>query len=350
MAVYRPIGFSPNNTTIDMLEIQVFTAIMQSTTTDYALKIFKISDNTVLYDSGKVNLTVALYATEQLNITVPITPSIGTVRDLKYTITVWNLQETVTSREIPFKNYEMPTLSVTVPNTINEQSYEFIGVQSQPQGIIVERFKYELYDNNFNKISSSGYIYNSSLRYTFSNFLDNTQYKITCETYDINGIYTKSQTYNFLVDYESPSVLFKPLVENIKNTSAIRLSWAGAYSLEGVSTGTISYIDDFIYLGNTGIDIETSSNVKWDSVNILEDNTVSFLFKPKSTGFSGNILNLSNTTDGISLNIGFNGSAFYKEQNGIYQYSINFSLSTSIVYLIVIYDDKLIIKEMQSET
>lgn len=342
MAVYRPIGFDPNKTTRNMLEEQIFTAIVQSTTTDYQIQIFDISDNSLKYDSGKVNLATTLYATETLSITIPITVAMATVRNLKYYITVWNGTENAFSREIPFTNYENPILTVSVPSTVDTQSYEFVGTQTQAQGIDASRYKYTLYANNSTQIATSDWIYNSSLKYTFENFVNNTTYKIKCESYDANELYAVSATYTFIVEYEEPSVTITPTVENIKEMSAIKVGWGGAYIVEGDLTGTSSYVENFLYGENYGLSLTSGSYVDWEDVFTNQEYVISFIYSGDKTG---DLLTLSNTDTLDYITIGHDGTRFYRNQNGVYKYTTSIPLLSSNAYLIMMNAENIMIKQ-----
>lgn len=336
--VYRPIGLSPNQETRDMLLEQIFTAIVQSTTTDYQLRIYNLATNALLYDSTKITLGTTLFATETISITVPITGALATVRELKWTLEVWNSSDSVVSRETPFTNYEAPTASLSsVPATITEQSYEFIIAYNQNQGIEPESYILNLYDSSQNLIDTSNVIYNSSLKFTFENFVDGTVYFVRGLVVDQNELEADTGFVQFTVDYTEPSVNFTPTVENLPNSAGIEITWVGAYILEGVATGTINYVDDFLYVGNKGLEVTSGSNVEWEGVNIEAQYTASLWHNPNDGLFDGDIIEFQNTDTSDFIKIGYDNSEnkFYRNQNGIFEYTVDFVFNETNAYLII---------------
>ena len=333
--VYRPIGLEPNNETRDMTEAQIFTGVVQNTTTDYQVRIYDLSDNTLLYDSGKV--TDSYYATETLSVTIPITPAIATVRELKWTLEIFNGADSVLSREIPFTNYEPPTVNLSsTPATITEQSYEFEITYSHPQSIEPISYEIELYDSTDELIRTSGVINNASLRYTFENFLDNTVYKVKGYVTDANNIEVETSLTQFAVDYLEPSLTFSPTVENKPEVGGIEIKWGGAYSITGSATGDYRYIENFVEEDNYGVQLDSGAYIRWEDVDIGDDNVTMILFQPNTASFDGDIVKYTNTDTNVYLSLGYDYSQtkFYREQGGIRQYTEDFELGTSSVYLL----------------
>lgn len=339
MAVYRPIGFSPSiGETRNMLVAQTFTAIASSKITHYQLKIYNNSTGNILYNSSKIALSTVLYYGEVLEHTVPITAGMASIRELKWTLQVWNELETLDSlqlKEIYFKNYTPPTISLTFPSVITSQSYNFSGTYSQTQGVDVQKYKYTLYTANEKFILSSDWIYNGSLKYTVSGFVDSTAYKILLEVYDLNNVYTATEKILFSVDYASPTVSFQPTITNLPNESAIELELTGVYSIEGESTGTINYesLGSDIHLA-----MNSSSAVSWENINIQETFTMTFKWLYPSNSFSGKIFKLNNTLSGGNhyYEVGYLDGKFYYNISGVTQYSSTISLNSDYVYVIII--------------
>jgi len=349
--VYRPFGLQPNGLTTDktrnMLLEQIFEATVQTSTSDYQVRIYKLSDNTLLYDSGKINLVTPLYASQELLVTIPITGALATERDLKWTLELWNGVDSAVSKETSFVNYELPTISLSVPATITEQSHQFIGLYSQNQGIGVSRFRFALYDSTQVLIEQTEWVYNSSLEKTFENFLDNADYYVECEVYDLNEQYATTDLVLFFVDYVAPSVSFVPTVINIANSATIQIKWIGAYILEGLSSGIISFISNFLYIGNNGLQINDGSYAYWEDVYIEEQFTASFIWQPNSDSFDGRFFGLNNVISGKYIEIGYSQTigAFYKKNSDGSEYGNPLILDSSKAYILIIVGTTLTIKE-----
>jgi len=352
MSVYRPILLDPNSSsnseraTLDMLQIQTVSAIVQSTTTDYQVNINKISDNTLLYDSTKITLGSPVYAGNSLDIELPIIVALAGIANLKWTLRVWNGVDEALSRETPFLNYEEPVTTMTVPASVNGQSYEFSVTYTQPQSAEISRYRLTLYDDAQIEITNSGWIYNSSGVYTFENFIDGQDYYVRSEVYDINTVYSESPLYGFVVDYTKPSVTFVPVATNKKYLSAIEIEWSGAYLLEGSATGVFTYQDDFLYMENTGVNIPDGSYIEWTGVNIGAEYVASLFHNPLNGTFTGDIIKFENDATGIYQCIGYDSATqrFYRNQNELYDYTSSFSFDENNVYLIMFTAESIHIK------
>lgn len=354
MAVYRPILMSPSTgETRNMLESQVFSATLTSKTTNYQIRIYNNNLGTLLYDSTKLTLPSVLHSGDELSHTVPITAGLATVRELKWTIQVWNNAETIDIsqlREIFFKNYGNASVSLVVPATITTQKHLFTGIYSQPQNIDPFRYRYLLFDSNDMIVQDTGWIYKESLTYEFSGFLSPTDYQIKLEVYDTNDKYAESPIYPFSVLYESPSVNFQPEISNSEEDSAIEVKWSGAYSLPGTLDGTGIYIRDYLEYNNFGFDLAADSSIQWDGVNISKDYTYLLTWTPKSE-ITGLITKLENSETNHFYEIGFDFEAqkFYRNIDGVTTYTDqSFQYAATYVYLIGLQYDKLYIKALGS--
>ena len=346
-SIYRAFGLEPNKSARNMLTEQTFTATAQSQISDYKVRIYRISDNTLLYEGSKISLVTPLYATQELVGTVPITGALATERDIKWTLEVWNGADSALSKETPFTNYEPPLISLVIPPTITEQSYQFVGLYSQNQGIQVARFRYTLYDATQKVIEQTDWIPNTSLIHTFSNFLDGSVYYARCELYDEQGQYADTSLMEFAVDYDEPSVSFVPTVENIKNSAAIAIKWIGAYVLEGVLVGTAYFVENFLYFGNNGININSGSSAYWENVNIEEEFTTSMWWQPNSSSFDGVIFKQESTESGEIIEVGYSQTmgSFYRENLEGTDYVLPIPINATYAYLLILVGTQLTVKE-----
>lgn len=326
---------------------QTFTATLQgSKITDYRVIIRKNSDNTILHDSTKITLPTAKFNGDILEYEVPVEVAFSGVREMKWTIETWNDADSALSRERFFRNYEPFTVSITaLPNPIAEQSYTFTVDYLHPQSIDAERYRFTLYNIAGVVLDSPDWILNGSLRYTFDNFISGQQYAIECEVVDFNGVSKTTERVGFTVTYAEPNVIFTPTAENLPDKAGVQLNWSGAYSLEGVPTGTFNYTDDFIYDGNIGVNLDSGAEIQWDEVNIQEDFTTMFWFNPTADPYSGDLFEVSNSETSDFLRISYDGTRFVKQSATQTQATIPYEVLTSKVYLILFSNSVIAIKE-----
>lgn len=334
--VYNARLTYPARITVNMASPPAFTFIAQSNVTKYQIKIYDISDNTELYDGGEITPVTPLYSTQTVDVSVPSQPVFTGVTGMFWTVTVWNGSDTITSRGMPFSNYQTPTLTLTVPATITEQSYEFQASWYHPDDIEVVSYRYFLLDGSDEVITETDWTYNSSLIYTFDGFLSGSIYRIYAEAYDANDVFVSSSTSQFLVSYTEPSIDYIPTVENERNTASILYTWTGAYIHTGVGAGTYSYVEDFGNIaGNWGLRQEAGSVITWTDIPIEADHTLGLL-RIFEDGYEGKIFTESNTVTGDYFEVGYEDGGFYREQNGTRSISSPYPLSSDYIYLIYV--------------
>lgn len=322
-SLYRSTFLSPSNTEIDMNNNQIFSAICNGTTiTTYRIVIRKM-DNTLLYDTGTITLGSPLYDKETLIHTI----TGGTVTykgEVKWVLTVGNGSTIADSNEIPFWNFTIPAYTMTVPATITTKSYEFVATYSQLEGVSMQRFKFIWYDDSDEILQDSDWIYSANTRYTFDGFITGETYKVeSVVTTEYNlEVTTGKKTFDIL--YSEPNLIIKPDVTtnnyrcDCADTSEVDVSWAEAVKIDGHSTGSINYVPDFIYEGDYGLHLSSGATVYWD-VDIPLDFTCTFVLQ-LSTGFTGVFCKL--TDIGVEYSVGYDGNAFYFDNNGIIGYGL----------------------------
>lgn len=280
MAIYKPILFSPaTGETRDMLVLQTFSATLVSKVTDYQIRIYNTS-GVLLYDSNKITLQKTMYSGERLEHIVPITEALGEIRELKWTLKVWNGLETIDDselREMLLKNYEHPIVSITalIDDTLSSYENMFNADYFQAQNIEPYKYRYLLYDNYNNLLKNTGWIFNESLNYKFDGFVNGSIYKIKIELYNINNNYTESDFYTFSVIYQEPSLNFIPTVENVEDESCMSIKWSGAYSIDSTVDYVIeenSWIVDAATTNKVGIKILTKTDISNLSIVLAHNN------------------------------------------------------------------------------
>ena len=303
--------------------------------TDYQLKIYKISDNSLLYDSTKVNLGVGIiYNGQTLSVTVPA-GSVSNGLELKWTMQYWNGAETVISTEIFFTSASTATFTLDVPALVTEQSITVTGTYTQAEGVPLKTWYYEFYDSAGSLIvrtptSTSGFI-----QYVFDGLLSGTSYQIKGFLETRDNVVVESTTYNFDVLYDIPEIEAEATAQFLEDKVAINIDFGGATEVLGAVTGTSSYVDDFIYIGNKGLDLDNGSNVDY-VLDIPGDFTAHCVVQfPFSLLYSGDVLKLENTPDGEYISVGYESGRFYKDVNGSKNYSIAIDLTTNYYVMVI---------------
>lgn len=315
MAVYLITDPSPKNTARDMSVNQDFSFTFQGDKgTDYQVIIMNNSTSAVLYDSGKVNLgTSYWYNGETKSVTVP-SGSVANDLELKWTIQTWDGTSTNSSlEEIFFNSYENPTLSLTVPATITEQSYEFEPTWTQTEGLSIKKFEAFLYDSSLNIIQQSGVVESSNVTYEFEGFIDGTNYGVSFIGYDEFDRTADTGTQSFLADYSPANVNISPTVTINDDVGAINIEWGEAKIINGVETGVLTYTDDFVFVGDVALNIPSGGNLYYD-VDIPQEFTVEMTLELPSS-FTGVIA----TMDAGGYDFGYNGTNFYVLIGGVYK-------------------------------
>lgn len=342
--IYQPIYLSPQNISVDMSVNQNFTCTIDGLKIDaYRIIIYKVSDNSTLYNSTKVTLGSVLYNGETLTIQV----TGGTVAnglELKYTIEYWNGAESVISNEIFFISASTATLTISVPATVTAQAYEFVGTYTQAQSIPLKQWYYILYDSNTVELERSDISYSGNVKHTFDGFISGQTYKIKgfAETQDNTTI--ESTTYTFAVTYSGSTITTQSTATLSCNTTAVQIDWGSIVQIIGAITGTYSYTSNFIYTGNYGLHLDSGSYVTF-SVNIPSIFTGHHVFKPDSISYVGDIYELNNSGTGNYFKVGYNGTSFYKNIDGNTQaYLPSYTLTTNYFLIILIFNKAYILE------
>lgn len=324
---------SPRNEVRDMSINQTFSGIVDGVRyTDYQLFIYKISDNSLVYNSTKLALTPNLPDGALWEHIVPsgsVTNS--ATESYKWRLQTWNGAENVTTREFPFTARTTPILTFTPPSTITTQSYEFTATLTQAEGDIPNNYTFELYDNTQTLVESSGLITNFNILYSFSGFSNGDELGVRILGTTTGGQLFDSGLITFDVVYSEPDINLKPdaTVDNTRGT--ITVTRGEAIQIIGTSSGTISYLDDFLYAGNTALSLADSSSSASFNVDIPIDFTLSFKWQPDSNSFEGKIIQL----DDGAYEVGYELGAFYYTINGVTQYSLPVDLYGSVFYIVL---------------
>jgi hypothetical protein len=298
----------------------------------YDLTIYRNSNSSVVYNTTKITNPTPLYNNQTLEVTVNAAVlTAGT--EYKWRIKLyWDSTNYIESGEIFFKAYNSPTLTLTIPGTINSNNYTFAPIFAQTQDIGVKYFIAYLFDENGVQLSTSNKIYSANIQYNFDGFISGSTYKVQFIAIDQNDMQANSGVKTFIVDYLSPSVNIIPSIELLSDSNAIKIRWSNALQIIGQSTGTFTYTSDVFFAGSKEININASSTIYYNS-DIPEQFTA--LYKTKlPIGFTGKILELYDNETGELYTVGYDGIHFYYIIDG-HTHLIVHSLPTNAILLAV---------------
>lgn len=314
--IYQPTSFFPENVTIDTFEDQTFTCLVNGQRiTDYQVRFYQISDNSLVYDTGKINLSPNYYFNgDTMEIffpafTLPINSK------LKYTIEYWNNLESVMSPEIFFITNVTPILTLLLPSLVEEKRLLVEGVYDQAHGIPLKEWYLELLDSNDNIIAKTPVSSRGFISYTFDGLLSGSSYKVKGYLTTRDNISVQSPLYTFNVQYEHPLIEIAPFVHFVEEKVAVDLEFGDIVQLAGQGFGSFNYVDNFIYDGNKALYLDEGAYVEWN-VDILENSTHHLIIQfPFGSNFEGEIFRFDNTENGDFFSVGYQDGRFYKNLN-----------------------------------
>lgn len=320
MAIYEAIYFTPYNVAIDATLTNTFSCTLQGTRIDkYRLYIYDNSDNSLDYDTGDVVISPAKYNNDQLEINIPANTLVNG-KEYKWQVKTFEGINNVLSIPVLFKTNKTATISFTVPSTIENQAYDFIGTYTQDDGIPIEYYYFVFKDSDGDIILQQDRNYDQRLEYTFDGFNNNTNYTMQVFGATQNGMAVNSPIYSFSTSYPQPNVNIIPSITQDKKTSISTIAWGNLTQINGSVTGTYEYINDFMYTGNKALKLDSGSVLNYN-INVPEMFTLKFVWDVPTELNSGIIVEL----DGIAKNykFGYNteSSRFYFENGSIFGYS-----------------------------
>lgn len=348
--IYEPfIEIPQSGQTLDMSQNQTIVVKVDGLQiTAYQLFIYKKSDNSQVYDSTQITSFTTREVIEGHNVYLYIDHIINgnslsdmDARELKCIIQIWNGAETVTSKPRGFYNYGTGTLTLNVPSTYNSQNLSVEGTFTHPQNILTESYYFGFYDNDDNLITHTERIYGSNIRSEFKNLVSGQTYKIKGFITDRNKINVESNVYSVVITYTKPSVNISPEVTMIESMGSPEIKWTNALQNTGINTGTPTYISDFMFGGNYGVQLDVGESFSYN-IDIPIDFICTFIYRPLDT-LDNNMVQFD---DGNLIVGRYNANGyFYIKQGDTIHVFTNITLSTDKAYLIGISPAKLRIKE-----
>lgn len=339
--IYQPIYLMPDNDALDMTEDQVFSCeINGDEVTSYTITIYDDAESTVYTDTE--SLSPSLYNGDILEITIPA-DSCTNGNEYTWILSYTDGVNTKISLETPFSASSTPILTITVPDTITTFGYEFVGSYSQDEGVDIKSWHFEVYDDDDEVVLSTDLSYSANIKHTFRGFENGESYSIKGFGISQNNQEFESPLYEFNIDYSEDKPPVNLEVEEDSDTTSIIIN-IPELIIQGDTSGTYSYVENFIESGNYGLQLDTSSIL--DYTTTIPDNfNIRVLINLDAT-FDGNIIRLvtSPSEDNYIVFYDNANERFGYTIDGVTNYKEGYNISSSYLYLLVLLPDDLTIK------
>lgn len=338
--------------------------------TGWQIKIYRLTDNILVYDTGKITSghNLPFYPVDANNNNVTFTVNLKDYPTLEDNLTegkffinqtepyYWSIEfwgsnpTSVASNEEAFYANSTPEITIqygTSSNNystlgdsaiINSRRCYFKGIYSQDEGIPLKRFGWRLTDIDTGQILidtiSKNQIYgiDSSITCFYNGFLNESSYSIELFIETQNNAVVYCKPIIFSVQYDEIELDSDISVNCLKNEPAIILSWENVNVATARAEGEISYLENYpkfvpdeVGTSSYSVHIPDSSQIIYDygavsELNVAEDsyitisgqllsNTNKVLFSAEGLDDSGNL---------ISRILAYkNGYFYYTISNGV---------------------------------
>lgn len=347
MAIYQATNLEPNRRAIDVTEANNFTCTVNGTSiTRRILRIYAIDGSTALY-TNDLTLSPALNDKDTLTVEVPANPSpqITNGNQYRWEIETFENATSVVSNAVAFIANARPVVGLTIPNPVPTQSFTFTPTYSQAQGIPVQFSYFRFLNADGSLLLETPRNFSSNLSYTLSGLRDNLSYQVELIGQTQNGVQFNIPLQTFNVDYASPNINIKPTVTQDRNTSIINIAWSSIVIIPGSSTGTFNYIPNFLFQGNSALNLNESSTISWN-VNVPNE-FYEIIRIQLTSGFTGDLPELINGSD--VYRVGYDGTRWYFNNKGAMGFSDAVALSTNPLYIVVRPTD-VVIRDVTADT
>ena len=267
--------------------------------------------------------------------------------------TMLTMSNVAISEQVPFDAYDAPTLTLESV-TITQQSHTFRPVYYHPQGVMIQNFRALMRNGGGLQRSEnvptseqerdSGLQENIRLEWTFDGLLSGNVYLVKFIVTTKTDQIVETDWVNFPVDYPTPDLGVAPEATNHPEISAVILEWAGIVQVVGDNVGEMDFVPNFGVVGNWGLKMEPYSRLIFSNLDIrLGSSPPMFWWQPTNSNFRGVIMRTENSLTGDHIEVGYNGTNFYKEVNGIVFNNAPMTISNTNIYFIAVTLDELFI-------
>lgn len=250
----------------------------------------------------------------------------------------------VTSEQVAFGAYNLPTITFD-SQTIPQQSWVFAPEYSHPQNVMINNWTATVRTDNSDDYDTSGAVYRSKMEYEYDGLMSGMTYYVRFDIETNVGQKVTTGYVPFVVDYATPEIDIVPTAQNDEYNAAMIVNWGGLVNIVGEVSGTHSYINPFAFTGNKGLLLGPGSTLTFRNLRIEEGSLPPrFWWSPESNDFSEGIIIMraTNTSTGDVLEVGYNGTNFYRRINNVVINNAAMPISSNLVYLIGFEGDNLV--------
>ena len=294
--IYRPIEVSLENKSINALVNNTASCVIDGDTCDaYRYKIYNNS-GTLVYDSAKITLSPILYGGDILEVIIPsATSTLVNGNTYTHTFEVFEGINSAISSLVQFYTNTIPVVTNSFTTPISSQSIELNATYTQAEGISMKEYTYVIKDSSGDIILEYNKIGSQNTNYTFSGFENNTSGTIEFKGETIRDFSFTTGELSYTIAYSQPSINIVPSTILDKDTSFVNFSWGVIYQISANTSGTYSYVDNYLKVGNKALQLDNESTIDYD-VDFGEDFTLKFKVDLISN-FDGKIVELTSVDD-----------------------------------------------------
>lgn len=172
-------------------------------------------------------------------------------------------------------------IGADTPATITSSEVEMTAVYSQAENVPLNNYMYYIYEvSEFSSknIYKSKRIYSSNIKFKYSQFMSDKQYKVVIDLTDFYGRVTTFE-YQLNPSYVMSPSAYTPIIEFSDKTSSVMIDWSNTRSIvpkindeSGVTELLIennSFSPVGIDTNRNGVMLSTDTIMTWDTVNDL---------------------------------------------------------------------------------
>jgi hypothetical protein len=236
VAIQRPYNINIRGTTIDTMESNTIKwSVSGSVQTSFSIKIYKNSDNSLVYDVPETNSFTPEY-------TIPPN-SLQNGLEYKINVTVYDEGNfSATSDSEIFQTSGRPVVSAQTIGTVRNSSYNFQADYIQTENVGLKSYIVFLYDSNLNLVSKSDMMTTTPLEHMFTGLISEKDYYVEFQATSNKGLTGTSGKIKFDVLYTQPVVNVNLQASNVEN-AGIELSW-NVIQIIMKTSGTTAFIDN----------------------------------------------------------------------------------------------------------
>jgi hypothetical protein len=339
LSLFRPSPINPTtNGVIDPTIDNVFVVKIRGNLSCIAYQLLILGiDNSPVYTGTKTTLVTPLYNNENLSISIAANTSNCVVGNAyKYKVLVYYTESLyVTSDEILFWAYTFPTLSINMPDTnpYNLQYFKFTLNYTQAENVGIKEFEYNFYDNSMTLLDTYKMVGTSKTDYYKDGFKSGETYYIQATVTNQMDVSLDSELESFTVQYNEAKFVLTPIVTANESDNSITVSWSASQVI-GVPSdeSKIKYIQDFMYIGDVGLQINDDEHVDYD-IDVPEEFTYYHIFGVENS-HTGDLVTI-NTVEGNKYVLSFDGTNFNYHKNTVTLLSTQDATNDGLNYWIV---------------